>query len=254
MALAATISPEELLEFKRDFEELMEAFHNTVLTQGQNICITNLSRISEYYINIHIYYQKANGRTVQIETMGMIDSRYKKALNIIAHTLWGVVQEADRDESMFLSALAWEHWSEKEYPYILSYNHYCKYIYLGEMGSIRMLLYNRGTKTGLYKRRRIPHLLCSNDTDTLHLGDVLRWGVKGQAHEWACFKKGRDARVRNPIRDDVMCVIVWAEWPSVTGDPDWGSTKCVTSVRVSCGHEEMLPAGWDGYKRGQQRL
>ena len=27
-------------------------------------------------------------------------------LNIIAHTLWGVVQEADRDESMFLSALA----------------------------------------------------------------------------------------------------------------------------------------------------
>ena len=54
MALAATISPEELLEFMRDFEELMEAFHNTVLTQGQNICITNLSRISEYYINIHI--------------------------------------------------------------------------------------------------------------------------------------------------------------------------------------------------------
>ena len=52
MALAATISPEELLEFKRDFEELMEAFHNTVLTQGQNICITNLSRISEHCINI----------------------------------------------------------------------------------------------------------------------------------------------------------------------------------------------------------
>ena len=39
MALAATISPEELLEFKRDFEELMEAFHNTVLTQGQNIVL-----------------------------------------------------------------------------------------------------------------------------------------------------------------------------------------------------------------------
>ena len=46
MALVAMISPEELLEFKRDFEELMEVFHNTVLTQGQNICITNLSRIS----------------------------------------------------------------------------------------------------------------------------------------------------------------------------------------------------------------
>ena len=106
MALATTISPEELLEFKRDFEELMEAFYHTVLTQGQNICITNLSRISEHYINIHIYYQKTNGRTVQIETMGVIDFRYKKALNIIAHTLWGVVQEADRDESMFLSALA----------------------------------------------------------------------------------------------------------------------------------------------------
>ena len=44
------------------------------------------------------------------------------------------------------------------------------------------------------------------------------------------------------------------EWPSVTGDLDQGSTKCVTTVRVSCGHEEMLPAGWDRYKRGQQQL
>ena len=105
MALAVKISTEELLEFKRDFEELMEAFYNTVLTQGQNVCITNLSRISEYYINIHIYYQKTNGRTVQIETMGVIDFRYKKALNIIGQILWGVVQEADRDESTFLSAL-----------------------------------------------------------------------------------------------------------------------------------------------------
>ena len=105
MALAVKISLEELLEFKRDFEELMEAFYNTVLTQGQNVCITNLSRISEYYINIHIYYQKTNGRTVQIETMGVIDFRYKKALNIIGQILWGVVQEADQDESTFLSAL-----------------------------------------------------------------------------------------------------------------------------------------------------
>ena len=93
--MAVKISPEELLEFKRDFEGLLEAFYNTVLTQGQNVCITNLSRISEHYISIHIYYQKTNGRTVQIETMGMIDFRYKKVLNIIGHILWGVVQEAD---------------------------------------------------------------------------------------------------------------------------------------------------------------
>ena len=105
MALAVKISLGELLEFKRDFEELMEAFYNTVLTQGQNVCITNLSGISEHYINIHIYYQKTNGRTVQIETMGMIDFHYRKALDIIGHILWGVVQEADRDESTFLSAL-----------------------------------------------------------------------------------------------------------------------------------------------------
>ena len=54
MALAVMISREELLEFKRNFEELMEAFYNTVLTQGQNICITNLSRISEHYKYTHI--------------------------------------------------------------------------------------------------------------------------------------------------------------------------------------------------------
>ena len=95
MALAVKISPEKLLEFKRDFEELLEAFYNTVLTQGQNVCITNLSRISEHYISIHIYYQKTNGSTVQIETMGMIDFHYKKALNIIGHILGEVVQEAD---------------------------------------------------------------------------------------------------------------------------------------------------------------
>ena len=105
MAVAVTISPEEVLEFKRDFEELMEAFYNTVLTQGQNVCITNLSRIPEHYIILHIYYQRTNGRTVQIETMGMIDFHYKKALNIIGHILWGVVQEANQDESTFLSAL-----------------------------------------------------------------------------------------------------------------------------------------------------
>ena len=45
-----------------------------------------------------------------------------------------------------------------------------------------------------------------------------------------------------------------AALPSVTRDPDGGSIKCVTSVRVSCRHEEMLPVGWDGYKRGQQQL
>ena len=105
MALEVKISPEELLEFKRDFEELLEAFYKTVLTQGQNVCITNLSLISEHYISIHIYYQKTNSRTVQIETMAMIDFHYKKALNIIGHILWGVVQEANQDESTFLSAL-----------------------------------------------------------------------------------------------------------------------------------------------------
>ena len=105
MALAVKISPEELLEFKRDFEELLETFYNTVLTQGQYVCITNPSHISEHYISIHIYYQKTNGRTVQIETMGMTGFRYKKALNIIGHILGGVVQEAERDESTFLPAL-----------------------------------------------------------------------------------------------------------------------------------------------------
>ena len=40
MVLAVKISPEELL---KDFD-------NTALTQNQNVCITNLSRIYEYYI------------------------------------------------------------------------------------------------------------------------------------------------------------------------------------------------------------
>ena len=105
MALAVKISPEELLEFKRDFEELLEAFYNTVLTQGQNMCITNLSHISEHYINIHLYYRKTNGRTVQIETMGIIDFRYKEVLNVIGHVLRGVVQETSLGESTLLSAL-----------------------------------------------------------------------------------------------------------------------------------------------------
>ena len=103
--MAVKISPEELLEFKEDFGELLEAFYNTVLTQDQNICITNLNRIYEHYISIHIYYQKTNGGTVQIETMGIIDFRYKEALNDIDHVLRRVVQETALGESTLLSAL-----------------------------------------------------------------------------------------------------------------------------------------------------
>ena len=33
-------------------------------------------------------------------------------------------------------------------------------------------------------------------------------------------------------------------------DPDQGSIKCVTSVRVGCRHEEMLHVAGDGYKKG----
>ena len=73
MVLAVKISPEELLE---DFD-------NTVLTPTQNVCITNLNHIYEYYINIHIYYQKTNGRTAQIETMGIINFHYKDVLKIL---------------------------------------------------------------------------------------------------------------------------------------------------------------------------
>ena len=47
-----------------------------------------------------------------------------------------------------------------------------------------MLLYDRGNKTGLQERRRIPHFLCNNDQDTLHLAGILRQGgIRGQAHE-----------------------------------------------------------------------
>ena len=100
------IKPEELQEFQTKFEELVKAFHNTILTQGHNVCFTNLSNIQENYMNLHIYYRKANGRTVQIETMGVIDQNYRKALNIISHTLLEVTQEADRDYTLLLPGLS----------------------------------------------------------------------------------------------------------------------------------------------------
>ena len=106
MALEAMIEAEELQEFKEKFEELVEAFHNTILTKGQDVCFTNLSNIQKSYINLHIFYRKANGRTVQVETMGVIDHRYRKALNIIGHTLWEVTQEADRDHTLPLPGLS----------------------------------------------------------------------------------------------------------------------------------------------------
>ena len=106
MASAAMIEKKELQEFQEKFELLMEAFHNTILTQGQDICFTNLSNIPENYINLHIYYKKANGKTVQVETMGVIDHRYKKALQIIGHTLWEVTQEADKDHTLSLPGLS----------------------------------------------------------------------------------------------------------------------------------------------------
>ena len=89
MALEAMIEVEELQEFEENFEKLMEAFHNTVLTQGQNVYLTNLSNIQKSYINLHIFYRKANGGSVQIETMGVIDHHYRRTLRVIGHTLWG---------------------------------------------------------------------------------------------------------------------------------------------------------------------
>ena len=106
MASAAMIEKKELQEFQEEFELLLEAFHNTILTQGQDICFTNLSNIPKNYINLHIYYKKANGKTVQVETMGVIDHRYKKALQIIGHTLWEVTQEADKDHTLSLPGLS----------------------------------------------------------------------------------------------------------------------------------------------------
>ena len=99
------IEEKELQEFQEKFELLMEAFYNTILTQGQDVCLTNLSNISRNYINLHIYYKKADGKTVQVETMGVIDHRYRKALQIIGHTLWEVTQEANRDHTLFLPGL-----------------------------------------------------------------------------------------------------------------------------------------------------
>ena len=106
MVLGAMIKVEELREFQEKFEELVEAFHNTILTQGQDVCFTNLSNIQKNYVNLHIYYRKANGKTVQIETMGVIDHRYRQALNIIGRTLWEVTQEADRDHTLPLPGLS----------------------------------------------------------------------------------------------------------------------------------------------------
>ena len=79
---------------------------------------------------------------------------------------------------------------KQEYPYILSYNHYCKYIYLREIESIRMLLYDRGTKMGPQERWRIPHFPCSNDQDTLHLGDVLRRGLRDKLMSEHVLRRG----------------------------------------------------------------
>ena len=88
-----------------EIKKLLEVFYNTILSQGHNVCITNLSHIQEYYVNLHIYYKKANGRSVQIETMDIIDHQDKKAFSIIGQTLWDIIQEADRDNT-FLSELA----------------------------------------------------------------------------------------------------------------------------------------------------
>ena len=42
---------------------------------------------------------------MQIETMGIVNFRYKEALNVIGHVLRRVVQETGLGESTLLSAL-----------------------------------------------------------------------------------------------------------------------------------------------------
>ena len=62
------------------------------------------------------------------------------------------------------------------------------------------------------------------------------------------------ARARNPVLDDITGIAVLRSMTKCHQDPDQGSIKCVTSLRVSCRHEEMLHIAGDGYKRGQQWL
>ena len=53
-----------------------------------------------------------------------------------------------------------------------------------------MLLYDRVTKTGLQERQRIPNFLCSNDPDTLHLGDVPRGGLSDKLMSEHVLRRG----------------------------------------------------------------
>ena len=100
------IKKEELQEFQEKFKLLVEAFHNTILTQGQDVGFTNLSDIQNNYINLHIYYKKANGKRVQVETMGVVDHRYRRTLDIIGHALWGVAREAEGDHTLSLPGIS----------------------------------------------------------------------------------------------------------------------------------------------------
>ena len=53
-----------------------------------------------------------------------------------------------------------------------------------------MLLYGQGTKTGPQERWRIPHFLCSNGPDTLHLGMYQVEGLRDKLMSEHVLRRG----------------------------------------------------------------
>ena len=74
-----------------------------------------------------------------------------------------------------------------------------------------MLLYDRGNKAGLQERRRIPHFLCNNDQDTLHLGDIPRWGVGDKLMNEHVLRRGGMRESKIPFEMTSRVLLFGAE-------------------------------------------
>ena len=83
--------------FRHRLQVLLDAFHDTVLLDTQDVHVVNFSDISRDFVNVIIMYNTPEGRSVKLEALGAIDRNYTLTLEFIWQAMRRAVQEAPND-------------------------------------------------------------------------------------------------------------------------------------------------------------
>ena len=96
MALVPTVMSEvcQVTEFCWGLDVLLEAFYNTILLYGYDLQLVDFRNVDKQLVHLLYMCVNAEGAEVCIETVGVVDHCYQKALEVIGYAMWKTIEEA----------------------------------------------------------------------------------------------------------------------------------------------------------------